>query len=50
MTTRLMDADTAEYIRPATADEIAASDAAAERDGGSGIFTTVDGRKAYTEV
>ena len=49
-TATLMDYDTAEAIRPATADELAASIAAAERDGGVGvILVEIEGvdRKVY---
>lgn len=38
MTRYLYDADTAEAIGPATPTQCAASDAAAERDGDSGVF------------
>lgn len=44
----LYDYDTAERIRPATADELAASIAAAERDGGAGVIE-VDGRRCYAQ-
>jgi len=45
---RLVDYQTTEIIRPATADELAASRAAAERDGGRGVIE-VDGRRCYVE-
>ena len=44
----LYDYDTAERIRPATADELAASIAAAERDGGAGVIE-IDGRRCYAQ-
>ena len=42
----LMDYATADYLRPATADELAASTDQAERDGGAGVID-VDGRPCY---
>jgi len=44
----LCDYDTAETIRPATAEESAASSEAAEADGGRGVID-VDGRRCYVE-
>lgn len=38
---------TGEYVRPATAEEVAASDAAAERDGGVGAFEADDVVRDY---
>jgi hypothetical protein len=43
----LVDADTSEIIRRATADEVDASEAAARKDGGAGIFV-LDGRRVFT--
>lgn len=45
-TANLHDYQTGEYLRPATADELAASIAAAEEDGGAGVIK-VDGRAVY---
>lgn len=47
-TADLMDYETAERIREATPEELAASIAAAERDGGAGVIM-VDDRKCYVE-
>lgn len=44
----LMSYDTAETIRPATAEEREASIEAAKRDGGAGVIL-VDGRSCYAE-
>jgi len=47
----LYDYATAEYIRPATTDELAASVAAAEHDGGVGVILVDDqgNRRCYVE-
>jgi hypothetical protein len=42
----LYDYDTAERLRPATPEELAASLEAAERDGGAGVID-LDGRRVY---
>lgn len=42
----LHDYQTGQYLRPATAEELAASIAAAETDGGAGVIE-VDGRTVY---
>lgn len=42
----LYDYRTADYIRPATAAELAASIEAAETDGGAGVIE-IDGRSVY---
>lgn len=44
----LKDYTTGAYIRPATADEQAASRKAAEKDGGAGVIE-IDGRSCYVE-
>jgi hypothetical protein len=48
VTARLYDYRTGEYLRAATADELAESLEAAERDGGPGLIE-VDGRSCYVE-
>jgi len=47
-TASLFDYHTAEDLGPATDAQVAASDAAAERDGGRGVIE-VDGRSVYTQ-
>ena len=44
----LCDYETGESIRPATADEAAASRATARTDGGAGVIR-IDGRRCYVE-
>ena len=48
-TPALYDYATAEYIRPATTDELAASVAAADHDGGAGVILVDDqgNRRCY---
>ena len=45
----LCDYDTADTLRPATAEEAIASAEAAEYDGGRGVID-VDGRRCYVEI
>lgn len=45
---KLIDYRTGEYVREATDEELQASVAAAEQDGGSGVID-VDGRSCYVQ-
>ena len=48
-TLTLYDYTTGEPVRPATASELAASELAAETDGGAGVITTVDVPRGYVQ-